>query len=133
MHFQSDGKRKQQIARCAVSPHIKNDDYLVPSIPLNDKHRLVVDAVLFADLAQMIVFFRAHSRDPRQMCFVGSTQCLRITTSSYLRSSFPCPSRFIKNRQSPHGLFTICCCKSDSKTGVRARSQDGRTAMGIMN
>src|SRR5215831_3462433 len=108
MQFRSDGTRKQQFARCAVSPHIKNDDYLVPSIPLNDKHRLVVDAVLFADLAQMIVFFSAYSRDPRQMSFAGSRRCLRITTSSCLRSSFPWPSRFIKNRESPDGLFTIC-------------------------
>jgi len=56
MQFRFDGTSKQQFAQRAVSPQIKNDDYLVRSIPFNDKHRLVVDAVLFADLAQIIVF-----------------------------------------------------------------------------
>jgi len=88
MQFRSDGTSKQQFARCAVSPHIKNDDYLVRSIP---KHRLVVDAVFVRRSGADNRLFLEHIPEIRQMFFAGCRQCLRTTASSCLRPSFSLP------------------------------------------
>src|SRR5215472_10098404 len=132
MQFRSDGTSKQQFTRCAVSPHIKNDDYLVRSIPLKDKHRLIVDAVFVRRSGADNRHFLEHIPEIGGRCplpAAGSACAPRLPVASVLH--FPCRTRFIESAKSKWSVHNLLL-QIRFQSRCEGTFEEGHTAMGIL-